>query len=215
MSITPIDAKNEIKRLEAAGYTVPKVGPEAVAQSWAEEMGSVARLDLTAAVTGYIRGDTSYWPKIGKLIALAHEARRARPLDPSRVRPLAEEYRAWENHEHDDQGSPLWPVVHHGNGRGCSQCEAGCPVCGAKMLWQPRLVVVHDEHVHEQAGIRWSGSCKAHEAMYAEAAQVGEREVRDDRRAKADDQRRQLAEAERRRVATRVGPLLELAKEAG
>lgn len=209
--LTKIDAEREIKRLASAGYRVPDMGATSVAEAWVEHLDGVWQEDVSAAVTAYIRGPDARWPAVGKVLGLAIEARRNRPRRPGQVANLAEAYWAWESHEHDELGKPLGP----GMGRGCSQCDAGCPVCGAKMQWQPRLVVVHDEHEHERAGIRWSGSCRAHEEFYAEAERVRQQLARNERiRVAEEEDRVRRAAVERQQVARKVGSLLlEAARE--
>lgn len=107
--VTAMDARHQIGRLESAGYRLPDAGAERVAAAWVEALDGVAAEDLADAVTSYIQGTSSYWPKPGALRGLAIDARRDR-LNGGQGGDLKSRYLAWEQSH-----------------------EGGCPVCGAVM----------------------------------------------------------------------------------
>lgn len=207
--ITPFDAKTQIDRLIAAGFNLPpKSTVPQLAQAWAEAMNDIDELDLVAAVDDY-RRTGHYWPKPADLRVRAVEARKARPRADGQVQPLAEEYWAWENHQHDEQGKLLGGFTNGKPDRGCSRCEAGCPVCGARYQWQPRLVIVHDARQHEQADIGWAGYSRADVEFYQQADE-SKRRVEE---AKFEQQREReqaaaRAQLEREQVARKMGTAL-------
>jgi hypothetical protein len=72
--VTADIAAREIGRLKAAGFTPPP-NTDDLAKVWVDVLAHIDPDELRAAVTGYVSGDNSYWPKPGRIKALALEYR--------------------------------------------------------------------------------------------------------------------------------------------
>jgi hypothetical protein len=67
-------ATREIGRLRAAGFTPPP-DTDDLAKVWVDVLAHIEPAELREAVSAYVSGDNSYWPKPGRIKALAIEYR--------------------------------------------------------------------------------------------------------------------------------------------
>lgn len=157
--VTRMDVTPQIRRLESAGYRVPRVGVDRVGEVWTEVMAGVPLRQLRDAVTRFLKIDErGYWPKPAQIRQLAIQAQAE---DPKSVpTDLQSRYLRWER----DQQGP------------CPVCRSTVELVSAERRAVPQRVwnadagqvedgpagedrywVVHDAERHRQEGVPWVG----------------------------------------------------------
>lgn len=144
--VTQFDARTEIQRLEAAGFRLPDIGSDRLAESWAEAMGDLTLDELSAAVTDYIRQGGRYWPIPSVLRSAVMDARKTRPA--SAPGDLRGRYNRWASAgDHATEPCPVCGAILQklGDHWGVSQGDHG------------RFGVLHDKRQHDAARVSHTG----------------------------------------------------------
>lgn len=139
MSLLPLATLLEqMARLNAI-YPRPRWAPHepaAFAMTFHEVLGHLTVVQLTTAVTDYLRSPARYYPRPGELLEFVKR------IDVAAVGGLEGQYWAWERNG--------W--------------SGPCPVCGSTVERTGRAFVLHDPQRHREAGIGYVGRDPAEHA---------------------------------------------------
>jgi len=147
--ITLIEVSAAIDQLSRV-YALPeraKANLEPFVRTWHQVLGRLTPMQLDAAVKQYLASDESYFPKPGRIHAIA----RAQFQDVERATDLGTQYRDWEQHGNKRHEGAIG--------------HSPCPVCEAELAYYvvnaktglERLFVLHNAGRHHMAGIPFVG----------------------------------------------------------
>lgn len=137
--IAKLDALEQVKRLNSAGYSLSRgATAEGVASLWTETL-DVRSDELRSAVSVYVRKGGRFFPKPGELLDIVRDLRSEQGGRPSDLRS---KYLAWEQHQ-----------------------QGPCPVCAAVIQLvtaeqrggvsegAARYGILHDFREHQDARV--------------------------------------------------------------